>query len=146
MSTKPCWRCNYIHSGMCCDWDWFVPIQLAGVCKCCDLCSGITYESVNGDPESCGNCGRWHSSKAEWSEQTDWRLSLNPELDKFARMLLEKDSNMARRVIRSALGYYRKLLTDRSQREFPANPYTTDLIERSNVASLLIELWDEADN
>lgn len=61
-------------------------------------------------------------------QTTDWRLLLSPDLDKFARMLLEPGSGTVRRVIKDALTQYRETLADP--------------IERSHVAACLIELWD----
>jgi hypothetical protein len=75
----------------------------------------------------------------------DWRFGLSSELDKFARMLLEKGTSaaIARRTIFKALQCYRNHLTDRIGSD--PNPYTDDQMERSNVSACLIELWDDGE-
>ena len=137
---KRCWRCRYEHSGFCCDWDQHTNITDAGVCQCP---SAIVMIDLDSNIETCGNCGRYTQSSID----ADWRLSLSPDLDRFAQMILDRDFIASRRrIIRNALGHYRKLLTERSEREFPGNPYTTDLIERGEVSAMLLELYEEQDN
>ena len=116
-------------------------------------------ELIHASFEACGKCCKDRESEQEKMDaanaalrfvsaslryadehRADWRFELSSDLDKFARMILEKRSGTARRVIKNALVAYRTLLTERIN---GTDIYSADALERSEVSACLIELFDE---
>lgn len=81
---------------------------------------------------------------AEGDWRSDWRAELPTGLDKFARMLLEKDlSAMARRTIKDALIQRREQLLEEIKRDPKDSQYSHSRLLLGDVSACLIELWDQ---
>lgn len=114
----------------------------------CDKCctgkgSRLQWQGIMEDLASAvKSLADFHAASDDW--RSDWRAGLSADLDKFARMLIEKRSVAARRTIKSALTAYREILNERIKSTVSSHltVYSVDVMERGEVAACLNELFD----